>query len=94
VKSINVLGKIVLVKKVKGFAEKTNLLGQYDSASYTITVDATQKEFAQTFMHECMHAVFDRIGFHNQTPLECEEMICDSLANFLVENFDIKPKRR
>jgi hypothetical protein len=46
---------------------------------------------SQTLNHEFLHAVLDRIGF-NQTDIgqNLEEMIVDTLATFIDENYDFK----
>ena len=50
------------------------------------------EDFLHTLLHESFHAVFDRISLRQGVSTEAEEIICDTFATFLLENFHLKPK--
>ena len=52
------------------------------------------EEKTQTFLHECFHAVLHRTGITGALHDTLEEPIVDCLATFMVENFEIRMKRK
>lgn len=96
-KSINIYGKKYKVKIKKGLKddEGNSLSGlcQYDEAIISLDKDLTGDELMQTFLHECGHAVHDRMGI-DQTgiPDDVKEILVDSMATFLVERFNMRLK--
>lgn len=93
VKSFNVLGSFVEVKKVKNLLNDKFIYGRYNSIERTIQIDASLKGMQKdhVLIHELIHATLHRIGFENTGLLpELEELIADNIARTITENAKIK----
>ena len=89
-KSVLIFGKDI--KIIPGDLRVKGLDGYFDPQSLTIHIEKTLKgdEKSHTLIHEMVHAVFHRVSI-NQTSLhpDVQEIICDSIATALTENFKI-----
>lgn len=47
----------------------------------------------QTLIHEIIHAVLHRNGITQKLSEPIEEVICESIANCIVDNFELKNKK-
>jgi hypothetical protein len=53
------------------------------------------KNLKQTILHELFHGVFFRTAiYQGEISDDMIEIICDNMATFLVETFDLKLKKR
>lgn len=88
---INVLGKKVPITTSKTLASR-GIYGLYDAGAGKIEVDVNIKGdmLKRTIIHETIHAMFDRLG--SQMDFQLEEIYCDSIANVIVENFNVSLK--
>lgn len=89
-KSLTIYGKKTPIKKIKGLHEQ-GAIGLYRPKENIIYLDADLKgnELKITFIHEVLHALFNRVSINDIISLETEEMIVDNVAKMLVENFKI-----
>ncbi len=94
---LKIFGQAVSLKKEKGLANNKGLSGYYCPKDKVIVIDADARgdEFMLIKIHEVFHAMFDRIGLA-QTGIsrDVQEILAESVATVIVENFDLKPKRR
>jgi Zn-dependent peptidase ImmA (M78 family) len=86
-----VLGKTLKVEVREDLIEKKGAVGLYH---YDIPLIAIQKSLPPnigkvTYMHECYHAIFDRLGLNALISRELEEIIVDAIAVFNEENTDM-----
>ena len=59
-----------------------------------IFYDPSDKCMKQTLIHELIHAVFHRTSiYQGDISDDLIEIICDNVATFMVETFDLTPKR-
>lgn len=94
-KSLNVLGKRVPLKKVKGLTRDTGMLAYYDTELKLIAYDhdLAADKIMPTLIHEMVHAMFDRSGLSQaKLPLELEEVIAEVFQTVLLENFKVTPR--
>lgn len=71
-------------------------LGQCDREKKIIHLHKEQsdREMLATLIHEIGHAVFSRISLVQCIGKDVEEVIVDALSVAVVENFDIKPRKK
>jgi Zn-dependent peptidase ImmA (M78 family) len=92
-----VYGKKVNVKKVKKLMLTKGASGTYHTKSNIIEVDSSLKgeELIHTYIHELIHALCNRLCLENcDLSHDLEEILADNIPTMLLENFDIKCKRR
>jgi hypothetical protein len=88
---LNILGRLIVVKEANSVFHNSNEChGIYDDDSGTITISKRSNDKKLTLLHEVIHATFARNGMHQVLNDEVEEIICDTLARVLSENFTIK----
>jgi Zn-dependent peptidase ImmA (M78 family) len=87
-----VFGKNVPVKFTD--LSEEDAYGIYSRKTGKILIDSKLKDdkLLHTLLHEGFHAVFDRVSIRQGVGTEAEEIICDTFATFLLENFVILPK--
>jgi Zn-dependent peptidase ImmA (M78 family) len=89
-KKVNVFGQVYQVEQT---LLKDNLAGLCDHQNKKICVDKNKSmnhtNFNQVLLHELIHAVFFRIGLSQAVDCQAEEIIADSIATAIVENFDL-----
>lgn len=93
-KSINIFGSISNIKITD--LEEHQLEGYFDPMTKDIYINKHSEEKFLVYLHEVIHAVFHRLGI-NQTsmPRDVQEMIAESMANFIDERFlDIYEARK
>jgi Zn-dependent peptidase ImmA (M78 family) len=97
VKSINIYGWDIPIKKMKGLIEAQGVYGYYDPVARLIAIDASLKkcDYISTLIHEIVHAMFHRAGLH-QTKISSslEEIICEQVSTVLTENFSLTGKKK
>ncbi len=75
--------------------KEVECMGAYDPDQKKISVcpDLKSREKLHTCLHEMFHATWDRVGL-NQTsiPRDLQEIICETFATVLLENFIVKPR--
>lgn len=87
----NVFGKTIKIKYAD--LKSIDLLGQYIPDKNLIIIDQTLEgyELKQSLIHECLHSLFDRLGFEQlDISLDAEEMFCENVATWIAENMDFK----
>ncbi len=86
-KCIDIFGKTYKIE----YKDLTGLpyQGQFKHHESIITVHNKLKgyELQQTLMHELLHAVLDRLSLSDVIESRVEEILVDSIATFLCENF-------
>lgn len=90
-KSITIFGLKVQIKMVDLTGQDYD--GLYNGNTQTIYIEKTLKGklLQKVLVHEVLHAALDRIGAHQmQISRDAEEVICEQLSVFLVENFNLK----
>lgn len=92
---VNIFGAKVSIE-FKQIPDEMGLAGYYDYTKLSIVVDSRLKGDAKisTILHECLHGCFHRMSYRQSIPHALEEVMIDQISNFLVENFDIKFKKR
>jgi Zn-dependent peptidase ImmA (M78 family) len=90
----NVYGQKIIVKKIKNL-RSTGAYGTYNPKTKQIEIDASLKGelLVHTLLHELIHALCDRLGYHNaMLSHDLEELIADNIPSMLLENFTVKRK--
>lgn len=94
---LKIFGITVPVKQKPNLTRETGWAGYYDITEKCIYLEPTlsKEERAHTLAHEFFHAVNFRTSMpQTKIPMEVFEIIVDTFATALTENFDLKPKRR
>lgn len=98
-KNIDIFGKkipVVFKKDLKD-DDGTKACGLYCFENDIIYLDSDlpKKLMIESLYHECFHALMERIGL-NQTSIseDVKEIICESFAKFVDENFEPRKKRK
>jgi len=92
-KKINIFGKVHKVQITELHSNGIPVRGLFNPNNYHIYLAENQDdtEMFHTFLHECFHAVVNRVSINQSgLPPELEEVIVDSFSTFLVENFSFK----
>lgn len=92
-KPLNILGRIVKIKKFKNTGE--NIAGFYDFDTKEIGIDASLKkdDAVSTLIHEVGHALFHRGGLIQcNISREVQEIIVEQYATVLLDNFKLTRK--
>ena len=92
-KSINILGQDLQV--IEGPLDR--MYGCYDYIQKCIFIDTEvhkkwNEDIQATFIHEMIHAVSKRVGLNQSIDRDIEEIICESIANSITDNFILVPK--
>lgn len=88
---LDVLGRKISCKVIENLKDETGRLdGNYCPEEFLIEVDKEKVECKITLLHEMGHAMFHRLGCELDPNLE--EILVESFANVVNENFDIKLK--
>jgi hypothetical protein len=88
---LNIFGKKVKVHYVKGLTNQ-GAMGVYSQGSIYIDSSLKGHDLAQTILHEGFHAICDRLNIRLDE--QVEEILADTTAVFVEENFDIKLKKK
>lgn len=91
------LPKYVIVFGQKFKIKAANLgdvMGLCDRSTNTIYLSKALEpsDVMPTLLHEIGHAVFSRVSLVQAVGADIEEVIVDTLANTIIENFDVIPK--
>ena len=91
---IEVYGQLYEIQLDPRCEEIHNCHGYHHELSRLIVIDANlEGDIAiQTMLHECFHAIFKRLSFNQGIDSALEEIIVDSFAKWIVENFNIVSK--
>lgn len=86
-----VFGQPIPIEYVESFEEHDDKQGDYDVESQEIRLAAALKGDALTIatIHEMGHALFQRLSFSEAIDSQTEEIIIDTFAKMMVENFKI-----
>ena len=92
-KSINILGQDLEV--IEG--PLNHMYGCYDYIQKCIFIDTEvhkkwNEDIQATFIHEMIHAISKRVGLSQSIDRDIEEIICESIANCITDNFTLVPK--
>jgi hypothetical protein len=90
--SVLVFGSKISVSLVPNLTANTGALGQYYKKAILIEACQDKENLEKTFLHEIIHALSDRIGLNQAISRELEEIVCESVANLIYENFDLQLK--
>lgn len=88
-KHVNVFGLKVRIKHVD--MSDTRNLGVYDYEKKEIRIEQslTGNAFWNVYFHECVHAMFDRLGYNQTTMTSNEqELFCEHIATLMSENIN------
>lgn len=87
-KSIEILGRRYKVNR-KVLKEDHGLC---HNDRYEIDLEKSLKgrELAQTFLHECIHGILHRSGATQGIEDGLEEVICETISNFLTDTWDFE----
>jgi hypothetical protein len=92
---LNVFGMQVNITRTKNLAKDQEATGKWLPTKKTIQLDSDiqGEDYYCALLHETIHAVASRLGWHNaELSHDLEEIIADNIATCIVENFDIKLK--
>lgn len=91
--SVEVFGKKVPVKLEE---IDNNFGGFFYPYEWKIIVNKNipHEEYFRVLLHESFHAVFTRTAIDQSVPYEVEQIIVENMARFIVENFELKPKKK
>lgn len=90
--SVNLFGLKIPIKYID--MKETEACGLYSHEKKIIVIEKSQIGLVaqHTLLHECVHAIFDRTGINQSLSSDLEEVICENIATFLVENFHLRDK--
>jgi hypothetical protein len=92
---LNIFGHMYRVFKCKELPiANTRGLCSIDEKVILIHEDYVGSEYMQILLHEIFHATFARASI-NQAEIshDLEEIICDTLATVITDNFHLRPKK-
>lgn len=91
-KKLNVLGKMVPIDYLD--LSMVDFDGAYVASEERIVIDTELKDNEKhaVILHEAVHALFDRLGLKGNLPESLEEILSETFALMVTENFKIKPK--
>lgn len=89
-KPLNIFGKKVEIEYHSDLENDGEYLYDYHLIKINKSLSKEQKEL--TLIHEIIHATFHRVGLRQATPNELEEVIAETIAHALYENFNLKRK--
>ena len=90
-------GKKIDVKKIRRLMLTKGAAGTFNTKNNVIEVDSslTGQELIHTYMHELIHALCARLSLENcDLSHDLEEILADNIPTMLLENFDIKCKKK
>ena len=97
VKSFSVYGKIIPVKleddpSIDGQA----MDGYFDANNLIIVINKklSEKQQKLTLYHELIHALFYRVGISMVIDRALQEILCESISQFIDESFEMKGRRK
>ena len=93
--SLNVFGKKVEVKVLKGLREQ-GVEGLFIPAKWSILVNLEQskEDAVKTLLHELTHAMIHRTGINQSLSHDLEEVIAENVSTVICENFNLVLKKR
>lgn len=89
-KSIDIFGRKIKIKREN--LRASGRMGYYDDAAGMVVVCSTltdKKEIEATYIHELVHAVMFRLGYHQVVHGQAAELFCENMSAFIYENFDL-----
>lgn len=89
-KRVLIFGQLVKVEKAKLDHHIDGLY--WPKGLIQISEQAKRDHVPLVFIHELIHAVIARTSLHQVINGETEEIICDSIAKAITENFTLKAK--
>jgi len=96
-KHINVFGVKVPVKYFNDSKsdEHKELMGYCEKSPIAIYINKSlsKEDQINTMYHECIHAIFFRLGLDQNLSYEMQEMLCESIGNFMNEEMCFKRKK-
>lgn len=98
-KTLNILGiKYTVIEEYINLQNQEYVLGLCIPYQNNIYINSNLIEEIghrpeQTLIHEIIHAVLHRNGITQKLSEPIEEVICESIANCIVDNFELKVKR-
>jgi hypothetical protein len=85
---LHIFGKIYRILKIRGLKNSAEI--DYDNKIISVSEDEIGEQFIHSIIHEMGHAVFDRISIDKTSiPDDVKEIICDTIATTIIENFNI-----
>lgn len=93
-KLLMIFGECVEVQITDNLIHDEGFSGDYCSRTKTIRVDGSLKgdDFLTTLVHELVHALSDRVSLKEALDDQTEEIIADTFAKAIVENFHLRLK--
>jgi len=91
-KTLDVLGTKITIKKIEGLTAVSGHDGEYHPDENLIIMDNKLKgnKALHTLIHELGHAIFGCGGLYTaHISPDAEEIICEQFANVLIKNFKI-----
>lgn len=95
---VNIFGRYVAIIPAKNMSEEQGASAQFincDGEDFDlIFYDPDDKNVKQTILHELFHGVIYRTAiYQGEISDDLIEIICDNIATFMVETFDLKIKK-
>jgi len=94
-KAIDVLGKQLHIDVVDSLTDEQGdkLHGLYDPDLGLIKIRREDDRNFQVIIHEVLHATFHRLGLRHTLDEQLEEVLCDTIATVIDENFKLERRR-
>lgn len=95
---IKIFGRDVAIVPLEGLRDEGDHTAEFfncDGENFDIIFyDPADKNVKQTIIHEMIHGVIFRTAiYQGNISDDLIEMICDNVATFMVETFDLKLKK-
>lgn len=94
-KKININSHVYTISSVKNLAKKTGHDAECDFEKKQILIDARLKgdDYMRALLHEIRHGMHLEMGWYEILSSQAQELDAESLASFLVANFNITIKK-
>jgi len=94
-KKQDIFGRIVKVEVIEHLEDDTGSDGLYIKHRRIIQVDKSLKglELLDTYLGECLHALFDRTNIRQGVEDSTEEIIVHNTVQWLLENCNVELKK-
>ena len=89
---INVFGKTYKIIYEDLSATGSDALCSPDNSMIIVHKDLEDQELLLAILHEELHAVFNRLAYTQTINESLEEVMVESISQFIVDNYNLSPK--
>lgn len=92
-KYFDIFGVRAKIKTYKADIDTINLMGYAKKSPMTVMIEnsISKEDWNEVTCHEAIHLLLYRVGLEQVIHSKINEIICETVSKFIVENYD--PKR-